>query len=329
MKTMALRGGRLRIAVVGPGAIGCLFAGLLAEAGHDVTLLDHRPSRARLLSKTGITIQTADGTRVVRVPATASAAEIGDVDIIFLCVKSYDTAAAISRAAKPVGPRTIVVSMQNGLGNAEQIARVVAPSRIVCGTTGHGVISLGPGHILHAGADKTRFAAFLPDGVSIARRIAAILRAAHFDATAGVNAESMLWSKLVINAAINPPTVIFNMRNGQMLNHPVARDIMLKAAEEAKAVAEANGVSLMFRDPAREVEAVCRRTGSNLSSMLQDVQCRRRTEIDSITGAIVRAARSAGVAVPVSRSLLRQVRAIESCRLASRGPAKEILVLLQ
>jgi len=310
----------LKIAVVGPGAIGCLFAGLLVKAGHKVTLLDHRPARARILSRKGITIQTADGARVVRVPATANASKIGVVDIVFMCVKAYDTAAAISRAASAVGPRTIVVSMQNGLGNAEAIARVVDSQQIVCGITGHGVICLGHGRVFHAGAGRTRVAALLPGCRHVAKRVAEVLRDAGLDTTVTEDVNGMLWSKLIVNAAINPLTVILDIPNGQLLNHPVAHSTMLKAAAEATAVAEANGVSLLFRDSKHEVEAICRKTGDNVSSMLQDVRRRHRTEIDSITGAIVRAARKTRLAVPVNRMLLRQVRIIENCSQKQAAP---------
>ncbi|MEI6218865.1 MAG: 2-dehydropantoate 2-reductase [bacterium] len=327
MKVKVQKDNRLKIAVVGPGAIGCLFAGLLARAGHKVTLLDHRPSRARILSRKGITIQTAEGARVVRVPATANAAETGIVDIIFICVKAYDTAAAISSAAMAVGPRTIVVSMQNGLGNAETIARVVDSPQIVCGITGHGVICLGHGRVFHAGAGRTRVAALLPGCRHVAKRVAKVLRGAGLDTTVAGDVKGMLWSKLIVNAAINPLTVILDIPNGQLLNNTVAHSTMLKAAAEAAAVAEANGISLLFRDSKLEVEAVCRKTRDNFSSMLQDVRRRHRTEIDSITGAIVRTARKTRVDVPVNRMLLRQVRIIENCSQKQAAPKSKSRVV--
>lgn len=300
-----------RIVVVGPGAIGCLFAALLTEAGYDVTLLDHRPARARRLARRGITIQTAASSRRVRVPATTDAAQIGAVDILFLCVKSYDTLAAVSRAAAAIGPGTTVVSMQNGLGNAEMVLKFAAPSQVVCGVTGHGVVNRGIGHVFHAGMGKTRIAAFKPGCSRPARHVARILCAAKLDTTTSHDVHSMIWSKLIVNAAINPLTALLNVPNGGLMNDPSARATMIGAAVEAAAVAKASGVSLMFHDPQREVESICRSTEHNISSMLQDIRRRRKTEIESITGAVVREARKSGVAVPVNRMLLEQVRAIE------------------
>lgn len=301
---------RTKIVVTGPGAIGCLFGAMLAEAGHDVTLLDHKAGRARQLSAQGITIQTNGSSRQILIPATIHARTIGITDVLLLCVKSYDTRAALSNAAPVIGPQTIVVSMQNGLGNGKVIARSVAPSRIACGVTEHGAVNLEPGLIIHAGAGKTRIAPFNPASGPIARQVAVLLRSAAFDAAATKDFHGMIWSKLVINAAINPLTAILNVPNGYLLDDPAAKKTMFEAADEAAAVAKAKGISLMFRNPRNEVEAVCGATSKNVSSMLHDVRLHRKTEIGVINGAIVKEARIMGIAVPVNRMLVRRVMAL-------------------
>ncbi|MEI6808025.1 MAG: 2-dehydropantoate 2-reductase, partial [bacterium] len=205
---------------------------------------------------------------------------------------------------------TIVVSMQNGLDNGRTIARAVARSRIACGVTGHGAVNLGSGKIIHAGTGRTRIAPLNPAFGPIARRTAVLLRSATFDATATNDVNCIIWSKLVVNAAINPLTAVLNVPNGYLLSDPVAKKTMLEAADEAATVAKAKGVSLAFRNPRNEVETVCRATSENISSMLQDVRLHRKTEIEVINGAIVREARRMGVPVPVNSMLLRRVLAI-------------------
>lgn len=274
-------------------------------------ILDHKPARARRLARKGVTIETAGSSRRIRVPALFSAKDLGTVGVIFLCVKASDTRAAVSGAAPAIGPETIVVSLQNGIGNAETIARLVPTSRVMCGVTGQGAINLGPGHVFHAGEGKTRIAALAPQSNAAARRVAVLLRAAGLDASWARDAHAMLWGKLIVNAAINPLSALLNVPNGRLLDDPAARGVMFEAAAEAAAVAKACGVCLQSGNPAHMVARACRATAFNISSMLQDVRRRRKTEIEYITGAVVRAASRHDVAVPVNRRLLSRVRELE------------------
>ncbi|MEI6970973.1 MAG: ketopantoate reductase family protein [bacterium] len=301
-----------RCLVVGPGAIGCLLAAKLAEGGCDVVLLDHKPARARALTRSGLRIDTSSSSRRVRVPVVTGQRLPGEaVDYIFVCVKCHDTRNAISAAAPAIGPATIVVSMQNGLGNAEMIARFVPGSRVVCGVTGHGAINLGPGRVFHAGNGRTRVASMASIAAASAMRVARLLRRAGMHTTWMPDARAMLWGKLIVNASINPLTAVLDLQNGKLLTLPAAKGIMLRAAAEGAAVAEACGVSLPFRSPAREVIAACKATRNNISSMLQDLRGHRKTEIEYITGEVIRAARRHRVPVPVNRMLFAMISALE------------------
>lgn len=300
-----------RIAVVGPGALGCLFASVLSQAGYAIRLLDKRPERAHLLSERGIHVETHGVVQRFELPVLA-APEDDPCDVLLLCVKAFDTAGASRYSLPLVDERTTVVSLQNGLGNLEAIAENTAPGQVVCAVTGHGATTLAPGSVRHAGAGITRVAPFVVEGMPHAIRVEHLFRSAGFDVECLVDVDSVRWSKLVVNAAINALSAIHNVPNGRLTEDPALRDDMRRAAKEAERVALGRGIQLLYPDGADQAEAVCRQTGDNLSSMLQDVRARKPTEIDAVNGAIVRHGTELGIPVPVNADLVERIREIEN-----------------
>jgi len=303
-----------RIAIVGPGAIGGLFACRFAAAGYDVALLDHDARRACRISRQGLVLEEPNGTRRFRVPAAADPRGMGSADVLCLCVKAFDTAEAIRRAQPLIRRETIVVSLQNGLGNAGIVARFARPDRIVCAATAQGAIRVNGVRIRHTGFGPTSLAPYIPSGRRAARRVLGILRDAGFETLFVPDSAALVWGKLVVNAAINPVTAAWNVVNGAVIARPALRRIALAAAREAERVAAARGIALPWCDASAEVEAVCRATRRNRSSMLQDIRHSRHTEIEAITGAVVAEAHAAGVDVPVNRMLLKRIRRLERRR---------------
>jgi 2-dehydropantoate 2-reductase len=298
----------MKIAIVGPGAIGCLFAAHLAEAGNDVALFDRRPDRAALISRRGIRITARGRTRTVAVPATTEPARIRPCDVVCFCVKAFDTAAA-ARAAIPLfGPHTIAVSLQNGLGNAESLATALPRQAILCAVTANGSTTTAPGEIVHAGWGPTNVAAFEPGRAGDAAAFAGALRAAGLDANALDDAGGMLWSKLIVNAAINPVSALWGVPNGELLVRPELRALLASAAREAQTVAVALHLRLLYPDAAEEAARVCALTRANRSSMLQDLARGAPTEIDAISGPIVAEGHRLGLGVQTNETLLHSVR---------------------
>jgi len=287
--------------------MGCLFAALLTEAEFDVALLDKDAARARLIFKQGILIEKHGRTRATHVPTTAAPEEIGPVDFVCICVKAFDTRSAITLAAPLVGRKTTVVSIQNGLGNAEEIARVVGAGKVVCAVTAQGATSLGLAHIRHAGAGMTSLAPF-SSRKSETSAFARILRNAGIPTEVLTDAPGMIWGKLIVNAAVNCVTAVWGVPNGDILTQPHLQETATAAVLEAAAVAEAKGINLPYADPVAEMTAVCHATAANLSSMLQDVRSGKPTEVEAINGALVKQARTVGVPVPINRMLLAKVR---------------------
>jgi len=297
------------IVIVGPGAMGCLFAGLIFKGGYSACLLDKTPARARIINKAGVRIDLA---KPIHVPVTTNLEHIGKAQVVIICVKAYDTATAVRQVLPAIGPETIVVSMQNGLGNTDAIKKSVPSKQLVFGITSHGATTIGIGRIAHAGTGHTHLAACHPTGRQKAVFVAGILNRSGIKTLVSSNATGMIWSKAIINSAINPLAAILNVPNGGLLLNSEARQTMRTAAKEAAAVARAKGIKLMYRDEVRAVESTCRATAQNLSSMLQDIRNHRRTELGAITGAIVREASRVGIDVPVSRMLLKRMLKIEA-----------------
>lgn len=304
----------MKILIVGPGAMGCLFAGLLAESGlYDVWLLDKNEIRAKEISKYGITVEGIGGKRTIEeVHVISNPADIGNADLIIICVKSYDTYKAINSIAQIIKDDTVIITLQNGLNNFEIISRVVGKERVIVGITSHGATMLDIGHIRHAGIGDTIIGEIDGRASQKAEFIANILNNSGFQTKISDNIYGSIWGKLIVNSAINPITAITKLSNGELLEHDETIKLLRMTAKESTLVASASNVSLPYDDPVSAVESTCRATSLNVSSMLQDVLKGKRTEIDAINGAIVIEGRKNTIKTPINESLTYLIKGIES-----------------
>jgi len=300
-----------RIVIVGPGAMGCLFAGMLAGAGHEVWLLDKRPERSKSIADTGVTIEAQGQSSSFSVKATTDPREAGPASLLIFCVKAYSTIKAAAMAAPTLAPDGNALSLQNGLGNVEALIEVFGPERVLGGTTAQGATALGPGRVRHAGVGETVIGQ-PGGGDDRARAVADLFNQSGLATTVTDDLESLIWSKLVINAAINPLTAALRVKNGALPQIPSAVEIMRQAVSEVSRVCEKKGIGLLFDDPLDKALSVAEATGANLSSMLQDALKNRRTEIGQINGAVWREAEKIGVPAPVNRILALLVEAMEN-----------------
>lgn len=302
----------MRVLVVGPGAMGTLFAGLLVGGGHDVWLLGRRAEVVEAIAEDGVTIErTGRPERIIPVRSTLAASDAGKVDLVLIFVKAYSTLQATRDALPAVGEGTVVLTLQNGLNNIETIASVVGKERVIAGVTAHGATLLSAGVTRHAGAGETTIGEL--DGSTTPRlmRVAQALRLSSVGVEISSCVNCLIWGKLVVNCGINALTAILRVQNGRLTRTEETRSLMATAALEASAVAGAAGISLPYDDPVARVAEVCRLTAANRSSMLQDVDRGVRTEVDYINGAIVREGDRLGVATPVNWTLTQLVKSIE------------------
>ncbi|HEX2923582.1 MAG TPA: 2-dehydropantoate 2-reductase [Chloroflexota bacterium] len=300
----------MKILVVGPGAMGTLFGGLLVGGGHDVWLLGRRKEVIASIARKGVTVVRGGSRRVFKVQATLNAADAGSVDLVIVLVKAYDTLQACRDALPAVGPETVVLTLQNGIDNVSSLATVFGRERVLAGVTAQAATLMGPGLVRHAGEGSTSLGELDGQESERVKRIAEALRRSGIEVELTESISSQIWGKLVVNAAINPVTALLRVRNGRLLDWPYTRSLMSAVAREVVAVADAQGIALPYDDPVARVETVCKLTASNRSSMLQDVERGVRTEIDQINGAVVKEGEARGIPTPVNWTLTQLVRAL-------------------
>ena len=304
----------MKIVIIGPGALGSLFAALLAaEKKNDVWLLDHNAERAAKIH--GNLLFTEGEQEVCRlVSATADAEKIGPADLVLHCVKSRDVSSALLHATPLFSSHTTLITFQNGIGHLETLENMKLPMVPAVGVTAMGATLKKTGHVCHGGQGLTRigFARSVSDKQDKALdKVVALFNRVGLQTEKVDNIIDVVWSKLLINVGINALTVIFNCENGKLLDSDKARNTLVQAVKEGQDVARALGISISG-DPVANTLAVCRATANNISSMLQDARRKRPTEIDSINGALLKKADEAGIKAPVNRELVRQVREIEA-----------------
>jgi 2-dehydropantoate 2-reductase len=227
-------------------------------------------------------------------------------------VKSYDTKEAAISTKPLVGEDTRVLTLQNGIGNIEIIGEVVGNDRVIGGVTNQGATLLAEGHIRHAGKGETvigRIDGKIPVEM---RSIREIFNKAGLETRISRDIKGLLWSKLIINVGINALTAITRLNNGRLIEFEGTRKILREAVTEAIRIAKRKRIKLIYDDPLAKVEAVCEATATNVSSMLQDVLRKKRTEIDFINGVIVRQGQELGIPVPVNSILLDLVKTLEA-----------------
>ena len=296
----------MKIAIMGAGAMGSLFGAHLAGAGHDVLLVDVDPLVVAAVEADGILL----GERAVPVPITADPVGRGTYDAVVVLVKTYDTAAAAALAAPLVGPATVVATLQNGIGGADVLAEAFGPERVLAGVTYQGATVLAPGRIRHHMHGET----FLGDDVAAAAPLAAALTEGGQPAHALDPVAPRIWKKLTNNCMGNCTSALTGMSGGQMAGDDGILALQRAIATEAVAVAAALGHDLDLEDCVHTNTSVLASSGDGRPSMLQDVEAGRRTEIETLNGAIVRHADALGIDVPVNRAMVALVRGWERAR---------------
>jgi 2-dehydropantoate 2-reductase len=312
----------MKVAIIGPGALGCLLASSLTikldqsskkSFSLDLWLLDHNPERARYLTENGLILEEGNQKKPCSIKATANPEEIGPADIVILCVKSPQVSAGLQQAAKLIHTDTLLLTLQNGIGHLEILKDKQNLPSIVLGVTSQGANVVAPGHVRHAGDGLTRIGFLQSASFSKSLLLAKACNLLNYGGIETVIVDNILdyvWSKLIINVGINALTAVHRCPNGKLLESSATQEKLTAAVREGESVARALGIQLTG-DPLAITLDVCRKTGQNLSSMLQDVNNRRPTEIDSINGEIAAAGRKLGIPTPVNDDLIQKVKELE------------------
>lgn len=294
------------ILIVGTGALATLFAARLVQAGHPVTMLGTWKEGLDALRNHGVHLVDAQGIEQhFEVKAISDPLECTGIRHALVLVKAWQTERVAGQLREALAEDGLAVTLQNGLGNRETLARSLGMDRVALGVTTTGATLLGPG-LVRTGGEGI---------ISIERNqhlgpIEAALRSANFNVEIVEDAQSLAWGKLVVNAAINPLTALLQIPNGELLERPSAREMMRTLARETAQVADAENIRLPFPDPAAAAEEVARKTATNHSSMLQDLLRGAPTEIDAICGAVVRVAQKHNIDAFANWTCWKLVKAI-------------------
>lgn len=299
----------MNILVVGPGAMGCLFAARLKIAGCSVALFDHNTERADLLNSRGIMVEGVTGEYSANLPVVSGELPF-QPDFTLICVKSTKTEEAARSVRQWISHQSMMVTLQNGVGNLEILKDLFGRDMVLGGVTAEGATVLDWGKIRHAGQGATVIGPCKTPEAP-AEKLAAVFRQAGFDAKADDNIDNLIWGKLVVNVGINALTAITGLKNGRLPQIKGTGIIMEEAVKEAVRVAEAKEIELPFPDPLARVIEVCHATSGNIASMLQDVLNKRTTEVDFINGAIVREGLALNIPTPVNLTLTSLVKILQ------------------
>ena len=308
----------MKIAIIGAGAMGSVVGGALAKAGNDVTFIEVAQPVIEAINSRGLIVEEKSATgeqkapEPIRLRATSNPKEIGSVDLVVVFVKCYHTDAAVRNALPLIGPNTLVLSLQNGWGNGPRIADIVGSDKLLLGVSYHSATVAGPGHVLHVGKGKTHIGEVSGE---LSDRVQSIVRAftdAGLEVSPSTNVLKEIWSKLALNACTLPTSSLLRFYAPQLVQHETMLQLMRELLEEVVAVARAQDIPLELDERWEAITGLLKRCAPTAkSSMLQDVEQSRATEIDVINGAIVDAGRRLNIATPYNNAMLWMVKSLE------------------
>lgn len=305
----------MKIAILGAGAMGSLYGGYLSR-DNEVWMVDIWEAHVNAIKEKGLDIDELDGSVTHVTPfASTCAEEVGIVDLAVIFVKSTQTTSALQKNKAVIGEHTIVLTLQNGYGNGDDIMQFVPSEHVIVGTTSHGCTMKGPGHIFHAGVGPTHIGAMSEDQTS-AQKVSAVLSGAGFEVDCSDKVTSLIWSKLFVNIAINAVTALLDVSNGYISSNTNARGCAEAMVREAVVVANATGMDFDADAVIENAMTVAVNTAGNCSSMLADARNKRQTEILKINGAVVKKAAELGLSAPYNDLITRLILAKEDSYLS-------------
>jgi 2-dehydropantoate 2-reductase len=310
----------MRIAVIGAGAMGSVYGGLLARSGHAVTLVDTWAEHVDAIRRNGLRLDGIGGDLTI---ACAAATDVApdSAELAIVLTDANATPAAAEAAARALTPSGFAVTFQNGVGNVEALAEVLGRSRVVGGLSYHSGAVRGPGHVSHTHAGATWLGELDGRPSDRVERLAADLAAAGFQPVVVDNIMGHIWTKFVHNTAINAVAALLGLRVGEISTTAGADALQTRIIEEALAVVRAKGIRLVDDDPMASIKEFCT-LKFNKPSMLQHLEAGKRTEVDALNGAVVRYGLELNIPTPYNESLMWMVKGMEEHRrrLAADGP---------
>jgi 2-dehydropantoate 2-reductase len=302
----------MKIAIVGTGAMGSVYAGLLAAAGHEVWAIDAWREHVEAMRSKGLRLEGISGDRTVKVHATTDTKEAGPCDLVILATKAMHVEQAARTIKVLLKPETPVLSIQNGLGGPDAAASVLGKDRVLVGVVGgFGASMRGPGHAHHNGMELVRLGELAGPATERLKKVEQVWSGAGFRVKVFDDIDQLVWEKLLCNCAYSGPCAISERTIGEVMNDPDLSRVSAACASEGFAVAMKKKIKLGFDDPVAYVRDFGSKIPNARPSVLLDLMAKRKSEIEVINGSIPRVGREVGVAAPVNDALTALVRAKE------------------
>jgi len=309
----------MKIGIVGTGAMGCVYAALLGDAGNDVWAVDSWAEHVAAMAADGLSLEGASGTRNVRLNATTEPIEAGPCDLVIIATKAMDVAAAAQAARPMVKPDGIVLTIQIGLGSAQKVADILGAERVMLGVVGgFGASITAPGKAHHNGMELVRLGEMNGPVSARVEALAELWRGAGFTVKCFDDMDQLVWEKLICNCAFSASAALTGWTVGEIIDDREAWSVASTCALEAYLVARASNIRLDIDDPVSYVRDFGAKIPDARPSMLLDHMAGRASEIDAINGAIPPVAARVGVKAPVNETVSALVRAKEK-KFAATG----------
>ncbi len=293
--------------------MGSIYAGLLGSAGNEVWAVDLWPEHVQAIRERGLRVEGASGDRVVRIEATSDARDVGEAELVVIATKAMHVEAAAEAARALVGPETIVLPIQNGLGSADRVAAILGEERVILGVVGgFGASIVAPGHVHHHGLELVRLGERRGSLTPRIERIAQLWRDAGFTVKTYHDVDRLVWEKLICNVAFSGTCALTGATVGEVLADPSAWSVASRCASEAFAVARALEIAVEIDEPVSYVRDFGAKIPGARPSMLLDLLAGRRCEIEVINGAIPPLAQRLGLPAPVNELVTLLVKAKEN-----------------
>ncbi len=301
----------MKIAVIGAGKIGSLYGAYVSKVA-DTLLISRTPEHVKAMNEKGLVVEGLDG-HEKRYHPRASMTVKGEspADVVMIFVKATQTEEALSEHGGIIGPESLVLTLQNGYGNAQVLEKFVPRERILVGTTSHGAGMKGPGHVVHTGTGDTVIGS-LSGEEEKAQKVAQLLTDAGICTEVSSDVEKLVLRKVIVNAGINALTALVDVPNGMLVEDPELNGAMALLVREAVVACHAHGMHFDEEEEWAHVQTVAYKTAANTSSMRWDVLHRRQTEVDFINGAIVKMAEAKGVEAPYNRLMTKLIHGVET-----------------
>ncbi|MCB1741503.1 MAG: 2-dehydropantoate 2-reductase [Gammaproteobacteria bacterium] len=302
----------MKIAIVGTGAMGSVYAGLLASGGNEVWAVDLWQEHVDAINRDGLRVEGASGDRTVRLSATSNIADVGECDLVVIATKASGVAAAAASIEPLLRDDTLILTIQNGLGAGERISRHRDPGNILLGVAGgFGASMKGPGHVHHNGMELIRVGEMQGGLTERVENVARIWRDAGFNVKAYEDVNQLIWEKFICNVTFSGPCTVTRTRIGEMMDDPHGWPIALECGLEAYRAGKAKGVHFSFADASSYITDFGNKLRGGRPSMLLDHMAGRRSEIDAINGMVPVVAREVGTEAPVNEVISALVRTLE------------------